>query len=33
MSGIPPGTPFDLLPPGWVCPMCYAEKSQFDELE
>ncbi|HEY6097413.1 MAG TPA: rubredoxin [Candidatus Deferrimicrobium sp.] len=33
MSGIPPGTAFDDLPPGWVCPMCYAAKSQFDELE
>jgi rubredoxin len=33
MSGIPPGTAFDDLPAGWVCPMCYAEKSQFDGLE
>jgi len=23
MNGIPPGTAFDDLPPGWVCPMCY----------
>ncbi|HEX2721083.1 MAG TPA: rubredoxin [Candidatus Deferrimicrobium sp.] len=33
MNGIPPGTAFGDLPPGWVCPMCYAAKSQFDELE
>ncbi|MCR4308404.1 MAG: rubredoxin [Deltaproteobacteria bacterium] len=33
MSGIAPGTAFGDLPPGWVCPMCYAPKSQFDELE
>ena len=33
MNGIPPGTAFERLPPGWVCPMCYAAKSQFDELE
>ncbi|HEY5460993.1 MAG TPA: rubredoxin [Deferrimonas sp.] len=33
MNGIPLGTAFDDLPPGWVCPMCYASKSQFDELE
>jgi len=33
MNGIAPGTPFEKLPPGWVCPMCYAKKSAFDELE
>ncbi|MFA6149557.1 MAG: rubredoxin [bacterium] len=33
MNGIPPGTSFDALPTGWVCPMCYAQKSSFDELE
>ncbi|MBM2828804.1 MAG: rubredoxin, partial [Actinobacteria bacterium] len=33
MSGIPPGTAFDDLPEAWVCPMCYAAKSQFDELD
>ena len=33
MSGIPPGTPFAKLPQEWVCPMCYAAKSSFDELE
>jgi rubredoxin len=33
LSAIPPGTPFDELPDGWVCPICYALKSQFDELD
>lgn len=33
MSDIPPGTPFEALPAGWVCPMCYAPKAQFDELD
>ncbi len=33
MSEIAPGTSFGELPPGWVCPVCYAEKSRFDELE
>jgi rubredoxin len=33
LSDIPPGTPFESLPDGWVCPMCYAPKSQFDELD
>lgn len=33
MSDIPAGTPFADLPDGWVCPMCYAPKSAFDELE
>jgi rubredoxin len=33
MNGVPPGTPFERLPPGWVCPMCYAPKQAFDELE
>lgn len=33
LSDIPPGTAFADLPDGWVCPMCYAPKSSFDELE
>lgn len=28
-SNIPPGTPFEDLPDGWVCPDCGAEKSDF----
>jgi rubredoxin len=31
-DGIPPGTPFERLPEGWSCPICYAAKSQFDRL-
>lgn len=26
---IPPGTRFEDLPPGWICPVCGAEKSWF----
>ncbi len=33
MSDIPAGTAFTDLPEGWVCPMCYAAKAQFDELD
>ena len=33
MGNVPPGTAFEDLPEEWVCPMCYAEKSMFDELE
>jgi len=33
MSAVPPGTAFDDLPEGWVCPVCYAPKAQFDELD
>lgn len=28
--GVPPGTPFDKLPEGWVCPICYVSPDQFD---
>ncbi len=33
MSDVPPGTAFEDLPEGWVCPMCYAPKTGFDPLE
>ena len=33
LNGVPPGTPFSALPEGWVCPLCYATKDQFDALE
>jgi rubredoxin len=33
LNGVPPGVPFERLPEGWVCPMCYAQKSAFDEME
>ena len=32
-AGIAPGTPFAELPEGWVCPLCYQPKSQFDPLD
>jgi len=31
-SDIPPGTPFEKLPDDWVCPVCGAEKSEFEKL-
>lgn len=31
-SGIAPGTPFDDLPEDWVCPVCGADKSMFEEM-
>lgn len=33
MNDIPPGVPFDALPAGWVCPLCYAGKEAFDQLD
>jgi len=32
-SGIPPGTSFDDLPEDWVCPVCGADKSEFEKEE
>jgi rubredoxin len=32
-GGIPPGTPFEALPEGWVCPVCGADKSLFRKVE
>ncbi len=29
-NGIAKGTPFEELPGDWVCPVCGAEKDQFD---
>lgn len=31
-SGIKPGTPFKELSDGWVCPVCGADKSRFEEV-
>jgi len=31
-DGIPPGTKWEDLPKGWVCPMCTAPKVMFDEV-
>jgi flavin reductase (DIM6/NTAB) family NADH-FMN oxidoreductase RutF/rubredoxin len=32
-NGIQPGTPFEELPDDWVCPICGAEKSEFEKEE
>jgi rubredoxin len=31
-GGIAPGTPFDKIPDGWVCPVCGAGKDMFKRL-
>lgn len=31
-SGIPPGTAFEAIPDDWVCPVCGAQKSDFEPL-
>jgi flavin reductase (DIM6/NTAB) family NADH-FMN oxidoreductase RutF/rubredoxin len=31
-GNIPPGTPFEKLPDGWVCPVCGAAKSDFKKI-
>jgi len=30
-NGIKPGTPFEEIPGDWVCPICGADKSQFEK--
>jgi len=30
--GVKPGTPFEELPDGWVCPQCGVGKEQFAPL-
>ncbi|GAB4291340.1 MAG: rubredoxin [Myxococcota bacterium] len=30
---VEPGTPFDKIPEEWVCPVCGADKSQFEPQE
>jgi flavin reductase (DIM6/NTAB) family NADH-FMN oxidoreductase RutF/rubredoxin len=32
-ANIPPGTPFEKLPDGWLCPVCGASKSEFKKIE
>lgn len=32
-GGIEPGTPFEDTPDDWICPVCGAEKSQFEVVE
>ena len=29
VSGIPAGTPFEQLPPDWVCPLCGVDRDSF----
>ena len=31
-NNIPPGTAFENLPEGWVCPLCGAGKGEFSEM-
>ena len=32
-NNVPANTPFDKLPPDWVCPICGATKDQFAPAE
>ena len=32
-GGIKPGMPFAELPEDWVCPVCGASKSEFEEMK
>ncbi|MBQ5952067.1 MAG: rubredoxin [Lachnospiraceae bacterium] len=32
-NGIDPGTPFEDLPDGWVCPLCGVGKDEFAKEE
>jgi rubredoxin len=31
-NGIAPGTPFESLPDDWVCPLCGANKDDFEKV-
>jgi rubredoxin len=31
-GGIPPGTPFERIPDGWICPICGVPKNKFKPL-
>ncbi|HOP31777.1 MAG TPA: rubredoxin [Candidatus Hydrothermia bacterium] len=31
-SGVAPGTPFEKLPPDWICPICGASKENFEPV-
>ena len=33
MNHVAPGTAFEHLPEGWVCPVCYVTREQFDPLD
>ena len=32
MHGIEPGTPFDVIPETWVCPVCGVTKEHFESV-
>ncbi|KYC41150.1 rubredoxin [Scytonema hofmannii PCC 7110] len=32
-DNVEPGTPFENIPEDWVCPVCGADKSQFEAEE
>ncbi|MFA5096356.1 MAG: rubredoxin [Candidatus Omnitrophota bacterium] len=32
-QGVAPGTPFEKLPEGWVCPECGVGKDMFEKLQ
>jgi flavin reductase (DIM6/NTAB) family NADH-FMN oxidoreductase RutF/rubredoxin len=32
-SGVKPGTPFEKLPDDWSCPVCGADKSEFEKVD
>ncbi|MBN1777147.1 MAG: rubredoxin [Clostridiales bacterium] len=32
-GGIAPGTAFEELPDGWVCPVCFVGKEHFEPVE
>ncbi len=32
-NGVPPGTKFENLPDGWVCPQCGVGKEFFSKLD
>jgi len=31
-NGVAPGTAFDDIPDDWVCPLCGADKSNFEKV-
>jgi rubredoxin len=32
-SGVDPGTPFEVIPDDWCCPLCGASKDEFEMVE
>jgi rubredoxin len=32
-GGVPPGTAFEDIPAGWVCPVCGARKRDFEPYD